>query len=118
MESILSYCGLICSGCPISWATNEKDKKLKEKMKVEIARMSNEMYKTSFTSKDIIDCDGCKESGRLFTGCVNCNIRNCANAKNLMNCAHCDDYICSDLEQFFKENNDAKIRLEFVRSII
>ena len=118
MESIVSYCGLICKGCPIYWATNEKYLELKEKMKVEIAKMSNEIYKTNFTSKDIVDCEGClNENGILFTGCKDCHIRNCAKSKKIQNCAHCTDYICEELNKFFKENPESKIRLDFIRSI-
>jgi hypothetical protein len=119
MESILSFCGLICAGCPISWSTNEKDEKLKNKMKVEIAKMSNTLYKTNHTSKDITDCDGCLgENGNLFPGCVNCQIRNCARTKKIENCAHCSDYPCETISKFFVENPESKIRLEFVKSLL
>jgi hypothetical protein len=119
MEEIVSYCGLICLGCPILWATKEKDLKLKEKMRVEIAKMSNSLYKTEFGSKDITDCDGClNENGRLFAGCNQCQIRICARAKKIQNCTYCDEYICEKLEKFFVDNADAKIRLAFIRSLL
>jgi len=120
MEAKVSYCGLLCQGCPIYWATVEKDEVLKEKMKVEIAKMSNSIYKTNHTSKDITDCDGClTENGNLYTGCFNCQIRNCARAKNLQNCAYCSDYnACKTLSKFFVENPESKIRLEFIKSLL
>jgi hypothetical protein len=88
-------------------------------MREEIAKMSNELYKTDFNSDNITDCDGCLPANRrLFAGCVNCQIRNCAKEKNLQNCAYCIEYICDTLDKFFKDNPDSKIRLDFIRSII
>jgi hypothetical protein len=118
MEKDLSYCGLLCSGCPILWATNEPDSKRKEKLKIEIAKMSNELNKTNFTPNDITDCDGClTENGRLFPGCEVCHIRNCAKEKNLSNCGYCNEYICEKLDNFFKENPESKLRLDFIKRI-
>ena len=119
MEASLSFCGLICIGCPIFMATNESDPERKERMKEKIAEMSNEMYKTNFIAKDITDCDGCMaEKGRLFPGCYDCGIRNCAREKKVPNCAWCEDYSCKKLDKFFEENPESKIRLEFIRSVV
>lgn len=119
MDTIISYCGLMCTGCPILWATNENNEQLKEKMKVEIAKLSNKLYQTAYSSKDITDCDGClNENGRLFPGCKNCQIRNCAREKEIPNCAHCSEYICETLETFFTENPESKSRLDFIRTLL
>jgi hypothetical protein len=119
MEASLSYCGLICTGCPLYMATIESDTTRKKRMKEKIAKMSNEMYKTNFTAKDITDCDGCMvEDGRLFPGCYDCGIRNCAREKNIPNCAWCEEYSCDKLTEFFKENPESKVRLEFIRSVV
>jgi hypothetical protein len=119
MKNVVSYCGLLCDGCPIFWATKEKDVILKENMRIEIAKLSNKLYKTNFCSKDITDCDGClTENARLFPGCIDCKIRNCAREKNLLNCANCSDYVCESLDTFFKDNAEAKSRLDFIRSIL
>lgn len=40
MEKLISYCGLICQGCPIYLATQEEDKEKKEKMRAEISRLT------------------------------------------------------------------------------
>ena len=119
MKDVVSYCGLLCQGCPIYWATNEGSEQLKEKMRTEIALLSTRLYKTEHSSSDITDCDGClAEDSRLFPGCVNCQIRNCARDKNLPNCAYCQDYACETLEAFFKENTESKARLDFIRSMV
>ncbi len=119
MKDIVSYCGLICKGCPILWATNEKNEDLKEKMKIEIARLSNQLYSTAYDFKDITDCDGClTKNGRLFHGCANCQIRNCARDKKIQNCAYCKEYECETLTAFFKDNAESKSRLDFIRSVL
>lgn len=119
MKDVVSYCGLICTGCPVLWATQEENPALKEKMRTEIAKLSNKLYQTSFSSADITDCDGCKTAGgRLFSGCEECQIRNCAMEKQIPNCAHCSDYACETLEAFFKDNPESKSRLDFIRSVL
>ena len=118
MESRISYCGIMCAGCPVLWATYEKDAQVKEKMRVEIAKMSNNLYGTQFDSKDIGDCDGCMtENGRLFPGCNNCQIRICAMNRKIPNCAYCNEFMCETLQKFLIDNPESKTRLDFIRSI-
>lgn len=119
MNMPVSYCGLLCEGCPIFWATHETDELQKKKMKVEIARLSNEIYATNLTANDITGCEGCKaEDAKIFEGCLNCKIRNCCIEKQFSNCAYCDNYPCEYLQELFKESNDSKTRLDFIRSIL
>ena len=119
MNEVVSYCGLICKGCPIFWATNEKNESVREIMRTEIAKLSNTLYKTEYSPEDITDCDGCKtENKRLFPGCINCHIRDCAREKKIPNCACCSDYTCEPLETFFKDNPESKSRLDFIRSVL
>jgi hypothetical protein len=119
MENVVSYCGIICQGCPVLWATREEDKEVKHRMRIEIARLSNEMYQSGYGPEDISDCDGCmSESGRLFQGCSECPIRNCALEKELLNCAYCEEYNCEKLEAIFKESPEPKIRLDFIKSLV
>ena len=119
MEEIVSYCGLVCISCPIFIATNETDAELKAKMKTEIAKSCNRLYQTEFSPEDITDCDGClSESGRHFLSCADCKIRNCAHIHKVSNCAHCEDYACDTLKEFFKDNQESKSRLDFIRAIL
>jgi len=116
MYEIIAYCGLICQGCPIYWATKEKNEEKKEKMRVEIARQCKE-YDLKYELQDITDCDGCKtEGGRLFSGCKKCEIRKCARGKKIENCAHCDQYACEKLKKL--SDADAKSRLDLIRSTL
>jgi len=119
MEQTVSYCGLLCIGCPIYIATGEPNAVLKEKMKIKIAKTCNNMYHTEFTSKDITDCDGClNENGRHFPSCNECRIRGCARIHQAANCAFCDEYPCETLNEFFLTNKESKDRLDFIKSVL
>lgn len=120
---MIAYCGLMCDGCPIYWATREKDKGKKGKMRAAIAQLCSEHYGfeygLEYTSTDITDCDGCRtKGGRLFSGCRQCKIRKCAIQKGLKSCAYCSEYACDNLRKFFATDPSAKTRLEVIRSIL
>jgi len=117
MNEIIAYCGLLCSGCPIYWATREKDDTKRKKMRAEIALQIKEHYGQECKPEDVTDCDGCKtETGRLYSGCKDCQIRNCARQKSLENCAHCNEYACEKLEKLFVTDIEAKSRLDVIKS--
>lgn len=119
MDVMVSYCGLTCQGCPIYWATSENNKEKKDKMRAEIARICNEQYGTEYKPEDITDCDGCRtEVGRLFSGASKCEIRKCAKQKGLENCAHCSEYACEKLKEFFAKESYAKAALDVIRSTL
>jgi len=116
MEENLSYCGLTCQTCPIYLATREKNPEKKHEMRVDIAWQIKERYGQECKPEDVTDCDGCKtEGGRLFSGCKNCHMRNCARQKGLENCAHCNEYACERIEKFFATDPDARVRLDAIR---
>ena len=101
MNELIAYCGLICKGCLINWATKETDKAQKKKMKAEIVWICRETYGygKDFALENVTDCDGCRtEGGRLFSGCKKCKIRKCARQRELENCAYCNDFICEKLQ--------------------
>ena len=117
MEDSLSYCGLTCAtSCTIYLATREKDPEKKHQMKVDIVQYIKEHYDQEINPQDI-DCDGCKtENGRLFSECEDCRIRKCAQQKEVENCAHCEEYACDKLQEFFTAGPKAKERLDAVKS--
>jgi hypothetical protein len=116
MSEILSFCGLVCSTCPIYLATREINKEEQMRKRTEIAKLCKEQYGMNYELSDITDCDGCHaESGRLFSGCNDCAIRKCAKQKAVENCAYCSEYICQKLESFFVNDSAAKTRLDEVR---
>jgi len=119
MDQLISYCGLVCETCPIKLATNEKSKEKQYEMRVEVARQIKERYGQECKPEDVTDCDGCKtEGGRLFSGCKNCHMRNCARQKGLENCAYCAEYACKKIEKFFATDPDAKARLDAIRNTL
>ena len=85
----------------------------------EIIRQAKEEYNISLTAGDINHCDGCmSDTGRLFSGCINCTIRECNKSKGLENCGYCDKYPCEKLDEIFKSDPAAKTRLDFIHAVI
>ena len=121
MNELVAYCGLVCHGCPIYWATKEPDEAKRDKMRADIVRICREQYGygEDFTPEYVTDCDGCRtEGGRLFSGCEKCEIRKCARQRELENCAYCNDYACEKLEKFFENDPSAKARLDVIKSTL
>ena len=113
---MIAYCGLTCDTCPIHLATLEEDITKQAKMRAEIAAQIAKIYGKSPKPETIMDCDGCKaNTGRLFTGCIDCEVRKCAIEKNLVNCACCSDFTCEILEKHFTLDPGSKDRLENIR---
>jgi hypothetical protein len=118
MTELLAYCGLLCNGCPIFLATKEEDTALKARMKSEIAKMSKELYGLDQKPEDITDCDGCRSAeSKLYPGCLKCQIRICAREKDLENCGNCQEYPCNKLDEVFKYDPAAKMRLDFIQRV-
>jgi hypothetical protein len=112
----IAYCGLACDSCPIHLATLEKDDSVKSGMRIEIAEELARIYKTTPKPEIITDCDGCKATdGRLYTGCIDCEIRKCAIVKQVINCAYCGEYACDKLRRHFEIDPGAKVSLEEIR---
>ncbi len=119
IPKLIAYCGLVCVGCPIYWATREKDREQKAKIKDYVVRQCQEHYDLTLRPADITDCDGCRnKTGRLYSGCRDCEIRACAQQKKLESCALCPEYACEKLLHFFTSDPSAKTRLEMIRDIL
>jgi hypothetical protein len=116
MANTVSYCGLVCETCPIYVGTREQDKDKQAQMRAQVAEMCAKHYGISCGAADINDCDGCRSGGRLFFGCDDCRIRNCAMARGIETCAQCHEYICSELEAFFLKDPSARDRLNHIKS--
>lgn len=117
MREAIAYCGLTCHSCAIYLATSEQDEEKRHKMRVDIAQQIKEHYGQKCKPEDVNDCDGCKaQTGRLYAGCKNCQIRKCASQRGVENCAHCDEYACEKLEKFFTTDPEARKRLEQIKS--
>ena len=114
---MIAYCGLTCDTCPIYLATIEQDKAQQQTMRASIALLCTETYGMALQPGDINDCDGCTaNTGRLFSGCINCGIRVCAIQQHLENCAHCNEFACVKLSTFLSHEEGAKTKLEEIRT--
>ena len=88
-------------------------------MKLDIIRLCKESYNIDYKIEDITDCNGCtRSSEKMFSSCINCNIRKCVLYKEIDNCAYCRDYPCDNLTSIFKEDPAAKERLDIIRDKI
>jgi len=116
MDTKIAYCGLICDSCPIHLATLECDIASKTQMRKDISVQLAKIYGTTPKPEIISDCDGCKIiNGSLFTGCIDCQIRECARLKEIENCAFCSDFACEKLENHFTYDPASRTRLEEIR---
>lgn len=116
-EARLAYCGLTCAGCPIYLAAREEDPEKQAEMRARIAGLINEKYGTALKPEEVTDCDGCRsDTGRLFSGCMECEVRKCALEKGVETCAGCADYPCAALEKIFDSEPEARRRLEHIRN--
>jgi hypothetical protein len=122
MSEMTAICGLLCNECGafIATSTNSDEKR------AEVAELWSQQYNQNIKPEDI-NCDGCTLDGerldgctldgeRLFCHCKVCEIRKCGKQKAVENCAHCDEYACEKLGEFFKKVPDAGKRLNEIRS--
>jgi hypothetical protein len=112
MATIISMCGLECTACPAYIAKQTDDNALREKT----AKEWSELFKTELKPEDI-NCDSCIVADGAHIGyCSVCEIRKCGFGKKVENCAYCDEYICTKLEEFFKNIPDGKKHLDAIRA--
>ena len=117
MDKLVSYCGLSCQTCPVHLATIERDEARRKIIRTSIAELCARQYGMDLLLEDITDCDGCRaNTGRLFSGCIECEIRKCAIEKKIKTCAFCSDYACEKLEKHFLLDPEIRKRLEQIRS--
>jgi hypothetical protein len=112
MEQMIAHCGLICTECPAYIATQADDQAALERV---AAQWREEFDAPDITVESIL-CDGCLVEGHKCAHCFECDMRACAMARTLANCAHCNDYACDKLDSFFGFVPDARTTLDGVRA--
>ena len=113
MNQMIAYCGLVCTDCPAYIATQADDGAALEQV---AALWREEFNAPGLTAKSVI-CDGCLgATGRKFGHCSECEIRACAMERAVDNCAHCGDYGCDKLVQFFGFVPEARARLDSIHA--
>ncbi|MFC2027657.1 DUF3795 domain-containing protein [Chloroflexota bacterium] len=111
MSAIMAFCGVRCDECDTYIATKSDDNTKKQ----EIANRWSRQFNTEFKPEQM-NCVGCKsESGPLFFYCNMCQLKQCDQQKGVLTCAHCGDYGCENLEQFFKISPENKHILDELR---
>jgi len=112
MTMIQAYCGLDCGECEAYIATQANDRAGLEA----VAKKWSEQFGGSVGTADACVCDGCSSGERKSTAhCVTCGIRLCASKRGVVTCAHCTDYGCATLQQFFAFAPVLKQKLEAIR---
>lgn len=98
MSEMMAFCGVRCDECDTFVATKSDDNAKRQ----EIADRWSKQFKAEFKSEQM-NCVGCRsDSGPLFFYCGMCQIRKCGQGKGVLTCAHCDEYGCEKVEQFFQ----------------
>ena len=92
--SMISSCGLNCSGCAAYKATQEEDM---DKLAELAVKWGGEK---GLKAEDML-CDGCA-SDRVTNGALDCTVRNCARSKGVRVCSQCNEYACDKLEEKWK----------------
>jgi predicted nucleic acid binding AN1-type Zn finger protein len=114
MKRMVAYCGLVCTDCDGYIATQKGDRAALE----ELARKAKADYGVD-TTADGCMCDGCTPvQGRKIDYCSTCEIRACAVARRVENCAHCADYACGNLTAFFGMAKNAKPVLDAIHATL
>ena len=113
MDKIIAYCGLVCTDCEAYIATQANDLTALERM---TARAREQFNNPDLTIASAM-CDGCLGSdGRKCGYCFVCQVRACGMERGVVNCAHCDDYACEKLEDFFGMEPHARASLDGIRA--
>ncbi|OGO30957.1 MAG: hypothetical protein A2Z29_01015 [Chloroflexi bacterium RBG_16_56_11] len=92
-DELTAICGPSCAGYPAYIATLNHDREGLSR----IATEWTQALKRNFTPDDII-CDGCRvPGGRRSAYWATCDIRNCAQSKGHITCAHCAACPCEKI---------------------
>jgi hypothetical protein len=109
-----AFCGLTCTDCPALIATRAGNE-------VALAKVA-EQWSQEFNAQLTVDdcrCDGClSETGPWMSHCAECNMRACAVERGVDTCAHCADYRCDKLTEFFGFVPEAKATLDAIRDAL
>ncbi len=84
---VSAVCGLYCRACSLYIATEEDGER--------ISTIANLLGQTVEESR----CTGC-HSEQLSIHCAECVIKACAEKKNVLFCAQCDEFPCERIKEF------------------
>ncbi|MCD4740632.1 DUF3795 domain-containing protein [archaeon] len=111
MEKMIAFCGIDCAKCLAVLATENND----DNERKNTAELWSKQYHAGIKPEDI-NCEGCLSKGeKIFSHCKVCEIRKCGQKKNVENCAHCEEYACGKLDEFFKIAPDGRTVLDEIK---
>ena len=108
----IAYCGLDCTKCLAYIATKENSDEKRHEFYMKLTQEYN--LKPSINPEEL-NCDGCltEKAGNL-----GCAIRKCARGIGVINCAYCREYICEQLEKYFRTAPGCKEILDGIKKAI
>ena len=109
-NKMIAVCGLICNGCDILEATNDK------KIAHEIADWFKKEKHIEVKIEDI-HCDGCKGDRKKHWSADCWILQCCVDKKGLDFCFQCEDFPCKKLENWSKESKEYKEALERLKEM-
>ena len=99
MKKMIAYCGLDCAICPTYLATQKDDDNMRQQL-IDEWKKNN---KVDLKLEDV-NCDGCKNGGRILFFCRHCRVKKCGDKKKVENCAYCEEYVCRVLKKEFNSS--------------
>jgi len=109
--TMIAKCGLNCFECEAYIATQANDLDTLTRLSED----ANQQFGLTLTWEDS-QCDGCMAKGRQIGYCSQCKVRLCAIEHKFENCAHCPDYGCATITEFFVMAPRAKINLDAIHA--
>ena len=91
-RDLMAPCGLHCATCGVYIATRDGNEKFKTVM--------GNLYGTK---PEETECLGCMQSApaeKQYMSCKMCKIRDCVTSKGYYSCHQCDQWPCSEIEDF------------------
>ncbi len=109
MNELIAFCGLDCQECDAYIATVNNDNALREKT----AKAWSALYNSPIKPEDI-NCEGCRCDGVKLIYCEKyCEIRQCAQKKNMNTCGDCKELdSCHKVAAIIEHNPDALKKLK------
>ena len=91
-RDLMAPCGLHCGVCGVYIATRDKNEKFR-------AVMGN-LYGTKPEDTKCLGCMQTDSSGKLYSFCKICRIRDCVREKGYYSCHQCEEWPCGLIEDF------------------
>ena len=92
MEPIIAKCGIRCDLCP-AYEANLKSEQDKHRMCTAFAKYFDYQIKP----EEVESCKGCVAA--TVSPHKDCAVFPCAQAKGVVNCAHCEDFACEEIKK-------------------